>query len=115
MSDEMKTLDLDEMLGEKQIVKIKRGDKEYLLRDIDSFSTHQLLQIQGMRRKITTLQLREDVTEEEAGNLEILLNDILKILCLEMPLSELSYSEKTYIIAFYFMEVRKKKAKKPSQ
>ena len=112
MSDEIKTLDLDEMLGEKQTVKVKRGTEEYMMRDISSFSTYQILRMQGMRRKIATLQLQDEVSEEQANELEKLFNDILGMLCPEMQLENLTYTDKTSVLAFYFMEVRKKKVKK---
>lgn len=110
MADENKILDLDEALGEKKSVVIRRDGTEYRLRDLGDFSTFQLLRIQRMRRKISILQAGEDVTEEDAKELEVTLGEILQMLSDELP-AALSYAEKTAILAFYFMEVRQKKTK----
>lgn len=110
--EEKKVLDLSEVLGERKSVVIRRGEVEYRLKDLDAFSTYQLLRIQKMRRKIAVLQTQDEISEEGAKEMEALLGEITAMLSDELP-SDLTYTEKTTILAFYFMEVREKKARSP--
>lgn len=114
MAEEVKSLDLDEMLGEKQTVKVKYGGAEYFMRDINSFSGYQLLKVQNMRRKVSMLQAQEEITEEQAADIENLFDTILNMLCAELPISSMAYAEKATVISFYFTEVRKKKVMPPT-
>lgn len=113
MSEEIKSLDLDEMLGEKQTVKVKRDGVEYLMRDINSFSGYELLKVQNMRRKVSGLQAQEEITEDQANDIEKLFDVILNMLCEKLPITSMAYAEKATVISFYFMEVRKKKVTNP--
>lgn len=113
MAEELVTLDLDEVLGQTKAVKVRRHGIEYDLADLNALSVHKIIQFQSLRRKATMLQLQENVSEEQAGVIEQMFDQMLRILCDSLP-PNLSYSEKTAILAFYFTETAPKKVMSPN-
>lgn len=110
-----KTLDLDELLGQKTVVKVRRHGIEYELADLNALGAHKILQFQAMRQKVARLQLADEITEEQSAEIEKLFEKMLSMLCEALPLHEISYPEKTTILAFYFTETLPKKAKSPNR
>lgn len=113
MSDEKKVLDLDEILGQRNQVIVRRKDIEYSMRDMNALSANEVIRLQAMRQKVARLQMLDDLSDEQAVEIEKLFDSILGLLCAELPLREISYSEKTTILAFYFTEIQTKKAMSP--
>lgn len=114
MSDEKsKVLDLDQILGQRNQIVIRRKDVEYSMRDMNALSANDVIRLQAMRQKIARLQMLDELTEDQAKEIEKLFNSILGLLCAEIPLGDISYSEKTTILAFYFTESQTKKAMSP--
>lgn len=115
MSDEnnSKVLDLDQILGQRNKIVVRRKDVEYSMRDMNALSANEVIRLQTMRQKVARLQMLEEPTDEQAIEIEKLFDRLLGLLCAEMPLGEISYSEKTTILAFYFTESQQKKAVSP--
>ena len=114
MADDVrKSLDLNELFGKTKTIKvICRDMKEYELVQFSGMNSYEVLSFQKMRRDVIRLQLEGTISAERAVEIEKLFDDMLTILCKELPLGEISYVEKTTIIAFYFQETQEKKAKR---
>jgi hypothetical protein len=114
MADEkIKTLDLDELLGQAKAVKVRRHGIEYELAQLSGLGVHKILQFQSLRKKVALMQVADNITEEQAAEIERLFDGMLSMLCDSLPLDEITYPEKTTILAFYFTETAPKKAKSP--
>lgn len=113
MADDVrKALDLDELFGQARAIKVKWQGKEYELVQFNGMNSYQVLSFQKMRRDIVVAQLDETISAERAAEIEKLFDDMLTILCKDLPLHEISYVEKTTIIAFYFQETQEKKVER---
>ncbi len=108
-------LDLDEMLGQTKVVKVRRHGIEYVFADLNGMGVHKILQFQSMRQRIVRLQMLDDISEEQALEIEKLFDKMLGALCADLPLNEITYTEKTTILGFYFTETAPKKARSPKQ
>lgn len=115
MSDEKTVLDLDELLGQRKQIKVRRNGVEHDFSDMNALSAKEVIQIQTMRQKIARLQILDDLNEEQSKEIEKLFDGILAMLCKDIPLAEISYVEKTTILAFYFTESQTKKAMSPKK
>lgn len=116
MSGEGKTvLDLDEMLGQKMQIVVRRKGVEYYFVDMNSLSANKVIQIQTMRQKISRLQFLDDISDMQAKEIETLFDGILSMLCPEFPLNDATYTEKTSMLAFYFTESQPKKVRSPKK
>lgn len=113
MVDEIKTLNLDDLLGASKAVKVRKDQMEYELAKLDALGVHKVLQFQGFRRQVTMLQLVDEPSKEQAEQIEILFDKMLRVLCEDLPLEKFTYVEKTRILGFYFVETAPKKAGSP--
>lgn len=115
MSNDKTILDLDELLGQRKQIKVRRNGIEYDLADMNALSAKEVIQIQTMRSKIARLQILDELSEEQSTEIEKLFDGILSMLCKDITLAEISYVEKTSILAFYFTESQTKKAISPKK
>ena len=111
MSDEKhKALDLDELFGQAQIIKIKWQGKEYELMPTSAIGPKDALTLQKMQTRAQALSGGADtITEENAAELETMFDEILVILNKDLPLSEIPFGGKMKIIQFYMDEGEGKK------
>ena len=109
----IKTLDLNDLLGETKAIKVRKDGCEYELTHLNNLGVHKILQFQGFRRQSTMLQLMDTISEDQAMQIEVLFDKMLHVLCADMPLEKFSYTEKTTILAFYFTETAPKKVMSP--
>lgn len=115
MAEEQKTYDLDELLGQKIVLKVKHKGVEHGLTDLNTLGVHKILQFQGMRQKVARLQLLDEISEEQAAEIENLFTKMIAMICPTLPLSDVTYAEKTAILGFYFSETAPKKKMIPSR
>ena len=109
MADENKVLNLDEVFGQDRPIKVKWKENEYALHRFTALSVTEVLRFQKMRREVMRLQLIEEVTEKEGGEIEALFNAMLKLIGPDLPLDEIPYVMKPSILAFYFEQIDEKK------
>lgn len=110
MEKDTNVLDLDEVIGQRTKVKIRKDGVEYEFVDLYALGAYKVIQIQTMRQKVARLQIMEDVSEKQAEEIETLFDEILKMLCAEFPLKAVTYMDKTAVLTFYFSEIQQKKA-----
>jgi hypothetical protein len=111
MSDEKKPLNLDELFGQARAVKVIWKGQTYELMHLNSMSPKQYVMFSKLQKKTTKLQsLGEDVTDEQAKQVVGILDEMLHLVCGELPLSEFSFIEKTKVLMFYIEETQGKKA-----
>lgn len=108
-------LDLDEILEGIKKIQVRRQGVTYDFLDLSSMPASNVIKIQTMRQKIARLQMLDEINEEQAQNIEKLFGSILGLLCPDLPLGEISYTEKTTILAFYFTESQSKKVRSPKK
>ena len=114
MSEEKNVvLNLDEILKGRKKIQVLRQGVGYDFLDLSSLPASKVIKVQTMRQKIARLQMLEDLSDEQVRDIEMLFDSILSLLCPDLPLSEISYTEKTTILAFYFTESQAKKARSP--
>lgn len=113
MSDPKNILDLDELFGQARAVKVKWQDKEYELLRMDAISPKQAVKFQQLELRAGNLQsIGAELTDENAAELEQTIDEMLAMLCKDLPLAELSFIYKTRILTFYAQETQGKKALK---
>ena len=110
MADQNKVLDLNELFGQAKTVKVKWKEEEYELLRIEGISPKQALQLQSFQKRIEKLKDKSEPAEEDATDMEKLFDEILKMLCKELPLKEIPFNGKMAIMRFYIEETQGKKA-----
>jgi hypothetical protein len=107
-------LDLDELFGQARAVKVRWKSQEYELLRMEGIDPKQAMRFQKMQRKAMSLQniSADDFSDEDAEKLEELFDDMLKVLCKNLPLTEMPFLAKTNIIMFYVEETQPKNALK---
>jgi hypothetical protein len=115
MAEEQRVLDLDEVLGQRARVKVRRNGVEYGFVDLYALGAYKVMQLQTMRQKVARFQLMDNISEEQATEAEKLLDDILKMLCADLPLQDCTYMDKTTVLTFYFTEIQQKKVMSPTK
>lgn len=106
-------LNLDEVLEGRRKIQVRRQGAAYDFIDLSSMSASNVIKIQTMRQKIARLQMLDEISDEQAQNIEKLFDGILSLLCPTLPVADIAYTEKTTILAFYFTESQAKKARSP--
>lgn len=118
-NDKNRILDLDDLLGQNKSVKVKWHTKEYALLTVEAISPKQAVQFQRMQEKTIKLQTPKangdasknaDVTDDDAAQLEALVDEMLIMLCSELPIGEIPFGGKMRILNFYMEETQGKKA-----
>lgn len=109
--DKNKVLDMDELFGQMETIKVKWQGLKYELLRMDGISPKQAVQFQKLQSRANMLATASDKASEEkdAEELEALVNEMLKILCVTLPVNELKFGMKMQIIQFYVAESQLKK------
>lgn len=110
MSDERKVLDLDELFGQARAVKVKWQDQEYELLKMEAISPQDAVRFQKLQIAAGKLQMKNDMDDASAKQLEKLIDDMLKLLCKELPLQGMKFLVKMRVLTYYIEETQGKKA-----
>lgn len=110
MSDERKILDLDELFGQARAVKVKWQDQEYELLKMEAISPQDAVRFQKLQIAAGKLQMKDDMDDASAKQIEKLIDDMLKLLCKELPLQEMKFMVKMRVLTYYIEETQGKKA-----
>lgn len=113
MSDEKKTLDLDQLFGQADPIKLKLKGAEYELLPIEGIGPKQAVKFQKLQLRAQKLQSLktnpESMDAKQAQELDDLFDEMLKILCPELPLSEMTSVQKIRSVLFYMEQTQGKK------
>ena len=111
MADEQhKALDLDELFGQARAVKVKWQGKEYELLRMEAIGPRDAVRFQRQQLKASKLQMSDDMDDETAREVEKTFDDMLNLLCKDMPLGEMVFMQKMRVITYYIEETQGKKA-----
>lgn len=114
MSDKKRILDLDELLGQASAIKVKWNGREYELLRMESVSPKQAVKFQKLQARANRLQMNSDNTEDaDAVELESVMDEMLAMLCADLPLAEIPFGMKMRIVTFYGEEAQGKKKTAP--
>ena len=105
--DEKHMLDLDELFGQARGIKVIWEKAEYQLTLPEAFGARETMRLSALHRKAGALQMLDDLTPEQAQELERLLDEILRILCQELPVGEIPFVAKLRALTFYAFETKK--------
>lgn len=107
-----KTLDLDELLGQAKPIRVKWDGKTHDLIGADGISPKQAVQLQSMQARVWKLTdgTKTDVTDADAAALESVVDEMLGMLCNDLPLDTIPFGSKLKIITFYVAETQGKNA-----
>lgn len=96
-------LNLDELFGQNKAIKVKWGTKEYDLLATNSIGPRDLVRWQKLIGKVEKLQDldTDEMTDEQADELESTINSALKLIGPDLPIGELSFMAKVRILEFY--------------
>lgn len=110
MLDEKKVLDLDELFGQAQAVKVKWQEREYELLKLEGISPQDAVKFQKLQLAAGKLQMKDDMDDASAKGIEKLVDDMLKILCKDLPLQDMKFMVKMRVLTYYIEETQGKKA-----
>ena len=110
MADEQKTLDLDELFGQARAIKVKWQGKEYELLKMEGIGPQEAVKFQKMQNAASKLQRSKNMDDTSAKQIEKLFDDMLKVLCKDLPVGEMSFMAKTRTLTYYIEETQGKKA-----
>src|SRR5688500_20342728 len=117
--DKNRILDLDDLFGQNKAVKVKWKEKEYELLSLEGISPKQSVQFHRMQVKVVKLQMSEtngngskdvNTTDEDAIQIEAIIDEMLIILSNELPIHEIPFGGKMRILSFYMEVTRGQKA-----
>lgn len=113
MSDEKnKALDLDELFGQARALKVKWQGKEYELLKLEGISPTQAARFQKLRNRANLLQSQrtdnddEEMSQEQAEELENIFDEMLGVLSKELPRDTMSFAMKMRILTWYIEETQ---------
>lgn len=110
MADEKKPLNLDELFGQARAVKVIKNGREYELMRLEAMGPKQAVRFQKLQVVAAELQsLGDDLTDQQADQVSEALNNMLTILCADLPVDEMTFMEKTRVLQFYIEETQGKK------
>lgn len=110
MSDQQRVLDLDDLLGQASSIKVKWNGREYELLRMESVSPKQAVKFQKLQARANRLQTNGESTEEaDAVELENVMDEMLGMLCKDLPLTEIPFGMKMRIVTFYGEQAQGKK------
>ena len=108
-----RVLNLDEMFGQDRPVKVLWGGREYELLRLEAFSPrqiHALGKLQGEAARLGANAPKGADAPDVDAEIGALFDEMLAVLCKELPLSTMPFLAKTRIITFYIEETQGKKA-----
>jgi|CXWL01.1.fsa_nt_gi hypothetical protein len=108
---EVKKLNLDELFGQSNSVKVTQGGRDYELMRIEALGPKQAVQLQKMQKKADGLKLlNEEMTDQQALDMESTFDDMIRMLCPDFPIGEITFLMKMRILTFYMEQTQGKKA-----
>lgn len=110
MADDRKVLDLDELFGQARAVKVKWKEQEYELLKMEAISPKDAVRFQKLQISASKLQMKEDMDDASARQIEKLIDDMLSLLCKDLPLQDMTFVVKMRILTYYIEETQGKKA-----
>ena len=112
MSEELKKpLDLDEFFGASQPILVKWQGKNHELLRIEALGPKQYARLRKLQGRAARMQgLTQDMSDTQAGELEEMFDEIIKILCSGFPVKEIDFSMKMKIVLYYMEQPQVKKA-----
>jgi hypothetical protein len=113
MSDE-KLLNLDELFGQAQTVRIRWKGQEYGLLRMEGISPKQLtefnkLYLRAMKMREELAAENQENNEQLSGELEELLGQILKLLCPGLSLETMPFIVRLRTVTYYVEQTQGKK------
>jgi hypothetical protein len=114
MTTTRQPLNLDELFGQATFVTIIKDGARYDLSMLEALGPEQIVRFQRLRVEANELQRMDvkDPSTEDAERLTKAVDDMLKILCEKLPLSKMTFMEKSRVLEYYFAETQSKKAPK---
>lgn len=114
MADEQRVLDLDELFGQARAVKVKWQGKEYELLRMEAIGPRQAVEFERLQARAARLYSSDTAngngaTDQDAADLEALIDGMLKILSEELPIGDMAFGVKLRIVQFYAEETQGKK------
>jgi hypothetical protein len=110
MDEQRKALDLDELFGQARAVKVRWQGQEYELVRMEGFGPQEIVKFQGLHARSIKMQNNPELDDGQAKELEAVLNEMLGMLCKNLPLEELAFMLKVRILTFYIEETQGKNA-----
>lgn len=104
-----KTLNLDELFGNARAVKVIHDGREYELLRMEGISPKHLAKLQSLQKRAMAAQGR-DLESGGGEMMEQMYDEMLGILCADLPLDTLAFAKKVRIMSFYIEETQGKKA-----
>lgn len=113
MAEEKKVLDLDALFGQARTVKVKFGGKKYELVRVEALGPRAISQFQKLQKKSNQLQMKNldgEISDQQETDIIALFDQMLGMLCQDLPLSEIPFAAKARTLEFYVMETQGKNA-----
>lgn len=114
MSDtKSKALDLDELFGEARAVKIRWQSKEYELMRLEALGPKSISRFQKLQKMSSQLHmesLTDEITEEQDQQIQNLFDEMLSMLCKDLPVVLMPFAHKSKALEFYIVETQGKNA-----
>jgi hypothetical protein len=116
MTETRKPLDLDELFGQAQAIKVKWQGKEYGLMSINAISPKQAVKMSKMQTRVIEIQQAnpDEDNDEMAVELERMFDEMLTMLNGEFPLATMPFAAKMRIVEYYTEQSEGKKATAPT-
>ena len=109
MAEDKKILDLDELFGQARAVKVKWKGTEYELLKMEGIGPREAVAFQKMQVKASQLQGSKNIDDKKAKEIEKLFDEMLKLLCKQLPVQEMDFMVKMRTLTFYIEETQGKK------
>jgi hypothetical protein len=113
MAEERKALDLDELFGQARALKVKWNGKEYELLQLEALGPKSISQFQALQKKTQALQMVSisgEITDEQDREIVELFDQMLAMLCKDLPVKEMPFAAKSRTLEFYVTETQGKNA-----
>lgn len=113
MTEKRKVLDLDEIFGQARTVKIKFQEKQYELVRVEALGPRAISKFQGLQKKANALQmenLKGEISDAQEQQIVALFDQMLEMLCEDLPLNEMGFAMKAKTLEFYVLETQGKNA-----
>lgn len=108
MSDDVnnQVLDLNALYGVDKPLKVLWGAGEYVMRRPQAFGPRDLVTLEDLQKRAVHLQnLGAGMTDAQAIELENVLNQLLAMVCPEMPTADMPFVARARIAMWYFKQV----------
>jgi hypothetical protein len=106
-----KPLNLDELFGQASHVKVTWQGKTYELLRMEAISPRQAVQFNRLKMRANDLQnADEEMSNKQANDLEKVIDEMLILLCKDLPLSTMEFIVKLRVLVYYTEQTQGKKA-----